>query len=292
MPFRRSLSAPLTLLAVFFLCREAAGEAQNVAIVKEFLRRTPLSAAEQREIAEAIRSVSPRTEWVLSDGGTVCSIVLIPVQKDKRAALQLRLEEMARTKASLRAHHLLYLRAWSGAGRKARYANEESVAEALADWDGKREEGERLKPGLSVAAASKDWGFALVRTREDSLKTLEKRIGGMSEGALDTAYCAALYPRARELFERGRYEEALPVYRELHDLRWARPVAYLDAAECFLRAGDPESAARLAAETVTELGGTMDHALLARAGDIALESGEEVLAERFYRRAIEKLRRE
>jgi tetratricopeptide (TPR) repeat protein len=114
----------------------------------------------------------------------------------------------------------------------------------------------------------------------------------MPENALDVAYCAALYPRARDFFEQRRYEEALPVYRELHDLRWARPAAYLDAAECFLFTGDKENAARLAKETATELGEAMDYDLLRRAGDILLESGEETSAEIFYRRAIEKLRRE
>ncbi|MDR2176338.1 MAG: tetratricopeptide repeat protein [Synergistaceae bacterium] len=228
----------------------------------------------------------------MSGGGKVYSLVLFPVPEDRHGTLQARLEETARAKASLRAHHLLYLRAWLGAGRKARYANEDSVAEALTEWDQEHEEGERLKPDLSFAAASKDWAFALVRTREESLNTLGARIGEMPENVLDTAYCSALYPKARGLFEQGQYKEALPVYQELHGLRWARPAAYLDAAECFLLTGDPESAALLAKETAAELGDAMDHALLRRAGDILLDAGEETPAERLYRRAVEKLRQE
>ncbi|MDR2137403.1 MAG: tetratricopeptide repeat protein [Synergistaceae bacterium] len=300
MRFKRSSFAPLTFLAVFLLsqtCQKAEGEAGNVETVKEFLERTPLSAAEQRDILETIRSKTDpgtpsRREWVLSGDGKVYSLVLVPVQKDRRATLQARLEEMASTKANLRAHHLLYLRAWSGARRKTRYANGESVAEALTEWDRGRGEGERLKPDLSVAAVSKDWAFALVRIPEESVKALGAQIDEMPENTLDTAYCEAIYPKAKELFEQRRYEAALPVYRELRGLRWARPAAYLDAAECLLRTGDPKSAASLTQETATEWGDVMDHTLLRRAGDILLDAGEEAPAERLYRRAVEKLRQE
>jgi tetratricopeptide (TPR) repeat protein len=293
MRYKRGSFALLTSLALFFLCQilcqKAGGEANNVEIVGEFIEQTPLSTVEQTDILAAIQSAPSQTEWVLSGDGKTYSLVLLPVQKDGRANVQARLEEVARTKASLRAHRLLYLRA-CGAGRKARYANEESVAEALGEWDKGRGEGERLKPDLSVAAVLKDWAFALVRVPEELLSTLGAQILEMPENALDTAYCAALYPKARELFEQKQYEEALPVYQELHSLRWARPVAYLEAAECFLRTGDPESAARLVTETAAELDDVMDHALLRRGGDILLDAGEEVSAERFYRQAVEKLR--
>jgi tetratricopeptide (TPR) repeat protein len=287
MRFKRRSFAPLTFLAVVLLCQRATSEAKDIEILKEFLERTPLSAAERTDILEAARSASPRREWVLSGGGEIYSLALLPVQKDERANVQARLEEVARTKASLRAHHLLYLCA-CGAGRKMRYTNEESVAEALTAWD----KSARLKPDLSFAATSRDWAFALVRTRGESLKALEAKIDEIPENAMDTAYCAALFPKARELFEEGRYEEALPIYQELHSLRWAKPAAYLDAADCYLRGGDSESAARLAEETAVELDDAMDHALLRRAGDILLNAGKETSAERFYRRAVEKLRQE
>ena len=122
MGFKRGFFAPLTFLSLFFLCQNAAGETQNIEVVREFLERTPLSAAEQTDILEAVRSVSPRREWVLSGDGKTYSLVLLPVQKDERPDIQTKLEEMARTRANLRAHHLLYLRA-CGAGRKTRYMN-------------------------------------------------------------------------------------------------------------------------------------------------------------------------
>ena len=268
--------------------------------VEEFLKQTTLSDTEQTDIVKAIQSQASQTEpsqtepsrmeWVLSGGGEVYSLVLVPVQKDRRADIQTKLEEVARIKAGLRAHYLLYLRAWSRSGRKTRYANEEIVAETLAGWDKGR--GVRLKPGLSVGAVSKNWAFALLKIPEEPLNTLGTQIDEMPEDALDTDYCAALYPKARELFNQRRYEQALIVYRELHSLRWARPVAYLDAAECFLRTGDPKSAVRLVQESATELEDLMDSALLERAGDIAFESGEEASAERLYSQASEKLQQE
>ncbi|MDR2180769.1 MAG: hypothetical protein LBP21_10705 [Synergistaceae bacterium] len=297
MIFKRNSFALLASFAAFLLCQRAGGETKNVEILEELLGQTPLSAAEQKNILDAIctknaRQSPSQTEWVLSGDGKVYALVLLPVPQDQRATLQVRLEEMARTNASLRAHRLLYLRAWSGVGRKTRYGNEDSVAEALTEWDKGRGEGERLKPDLSVAVISKDWAFALVRTLEESVNALGTQIDTMPEDVLDTAYCAALYPKAKEFFEQERYDEALIVYRELHDLRWARPAAYLDAAECLLRTGDPKSAACLAAETAAELDDVMDHRMLRRAGDILLDAGEAVTAERLYRRAVEKLRQE
>ena len=264
---------------------------EHVDRVEEFLKRTPLSTSEQLDILEGIKTVSPRTQWLMSGNGQVYSLVLLPVQRDMRSNVQTKLEEMARAQANLRAHHLLYLRAVPPE-RKVRYANEESVAEALAGWDLGREEEIRLKPDLSVAIVSDGWAFALLRTQGELLKALSEQIQNLSEPTLDTAYCAALYPKAKSLFDQKEYEKALPIYRELHALRWARPVAYLDAAECFLHRGDKENAALLAEETVTELGDNMNYALLERAGDILLESGEEKGAERIYRMAIEKLRQE
>ncbi|MDR1979813.1 MAG: hypothetical protein LBQ42_13840 [Synergistaceae bacterium] len=299
MGFRRLFFILWASLAAFTLLQGTA-EANNVDVLEEFLKRTPLSAAERTDILKAVQAIrsSPsetepaQTGWVLSGGGDVYGLALVPVQKDERANVQAKLEEMGRAKANLRARYLLYLRAWSQSSRKTRYADEDSVAEALDGWDKGRDESVRLKPNLSVGAVSKDWAFALLRVREEPLNALRTQIEGMPENALDTNYCAALYPKAREFFDQERYQQALPVYRELHSLRWARPVAYLDAAECFLRTGDLKSAARLARETTTELEGLMDSALLARAGDIAFEAGEETWAERLYRRAVEKLRQE
>ncbi|MDR1979724.1 MAG: hypothetical protein LBQ42_13395 [Synergistaceae bacterium] len=289
-PRGRVGSAPLSLNAY-----------KNVSdIVGEFLPRTPLSATERADILEAIRSASSpaepsrgrsKTEWLITGDGKIYSLVLLPVQKDARAGLQVRLEEAARTRASLRAHYLLYLKAMP-TDRKRRYAREESVAEALAEWDKSRGENVRLKLAFSIAITSEDWAFALLRADAERLNAFGAQVGDIPENALDTAYCAVLYPKAAELFGQRRYKEALLAYQELHDLRWAQPVAYLDAAECFLFTGDKENAARLAREAAAKLDDAMDSALLKRAGDILLESGEEASAEQFYRRAIEKFRQE
>ena len=257
--------------------------------VERFLERTTLSASEKSDVLEGIKTVSQRTEWLMYGDGLVYSLVLRPVQKDTRPNVQARLEEIARAQANLRANYLLYLRAMPQA-RRARYANEDSVAEALASLDRSREEEMRLKPDLSVGIVFDGWAFALVRMEGELLNSFGAQIENIPDGELDTAYCAALYPKARVLFDGREYARALIIYQELHSLRWAKPVAYLDAAECFLYTGDTKSAVYLTEETVTELGDVMDSSLLERAGDILLESGEEEGAERLYRLALEKLR--
>jgi tetratricopeptide (TPR) repeat protein len=295
MIYKRSIFLALAF-AAFFAFPGAAKCAEHAERVRDFLIRTPLSAGEQSDILEGIKAASTRTEpsrteWLMHGDGQIYSIVLRPAQKDARSNVQVKLEEMARNQANLRAHYLLYLRAMPRS-RKARYSNEDSVAEALASWDGNREEEQRLTPDLSVSIVSGGWAFALARTKGELLDSLSAQIEDMPDDALDTAYCLALYPKARALFDAGEYENALPVYLELHSLRWARPGAYLDAAECFLHTGDKKGAAYLTNETVSELGDDMNSALLERAGDILLESGEDEGAERLYRLAIEKLRQE
>ena len=284
----------LLFIVLFSLTGTAKG-ADYTGTVGEFLKRTTLSERERTEVMEALKAAPPgtrsRTEWLLSGDGEIYSLALRRVQKDNRPSVQVRLEEVARTQANLRAHYLIYLRAIPQT-RKARYANEESVAEALAEWDGARGEAIRLNPNLSVSVVSGDWAFALVRTKGELLNSFSAQIESLPDNALDTAYCAALYPKAKALFDDSEYEKALPVYLELHALRWAKPVAYLDAAECFLHTGDKEGAATLAEETVAELGDGMNVALLERAGDILLESGKEEKAELVYRLALEKLRQE
>jgi len=202
--------------------------------------------------------------------------------------VQLRLEEMARGQVNLRAMHLMFLRAIPSE-RKARFENREAVAIALVNLDSEREEARRLRPDLSIAAVQDGWAFALLRIHGELVHAASEEIYNLPEYTLDMAYCIALYPKARSLFEQGRYEEALPLYLELHVLRWARPSAYLDAAVSFLRLGDSESAARLAYETVTELSEAMDDVLLERAGDILLGAGGDDRAEQVFRMAIARL---
>lgn len=267
-----------------------------MAVIGEFLGQTPLSASERSDILDAVKHrardfKSTRREWVLTGDSLVYAIALRPVQADNRAGVQAKLEEAARKSAALRAHYLLYLRAVSER-RKARYADEESVANVLSEWDGRRDESMRLKPNLSVALVSKKWAFALLRIELDRLEALGEQIDALPEKTIDESYCAALYPKAKAFFDQGEYEKALPVYLELHKLRWARPTAYLDAAECYLRTGDRESAARLAAETASELDGSMNSLLTERAGDILSESGKDDAALELYIKAAQKLQNE
>jgi tetratricopeptide (TPR) repeat protein len=94
------------------------------------------------------------------------------------------------------------------------------------------------------------------------------------------------------VFGEKRYEDALPFYRELHSLKWARPAAYLEAAECFAKTGRRDDAVRLATETIDELHGDMGSELAERAGDLLGELGDDSGAIRAYRLASEKLRSE
>jgi hypothetical protein len=284
------------LAPLLFFCGASSGaEAPNekgeiAAVVGEFLIGAPLAEPQRRAVLAAVAEYPNQTEWVMSGDGNVYSLALRPIQKDPRPNVRAKLEELASNSAALRAKYWLYLRAAPNA-KKSAYRDEESFAGAVVTWDERSGEG-RVKASFSAAKVSGDWAFAIIATPDDVFGELSRRVEAMDRKALDGAYCEILYPKARELFAEKRYGDALPFYMELRSLEWAKPAAYLEAAECFAKNGQKTDAAKLVAETLKELDGGMDSRSLEYAGDILLELGDDGGAEKAYRAAAEKMRGE
>jgi tetratricopeptide (TPR) repeat protein len=279
--------------AVFFaLCAAAAfasEEPENITVIGEFLKASPLSETEQRSVLDAVKLFPNQNEWVMFGDGRVYSMVLRPIQQDTRENVRIKLEELARNAAALRVRYLLYLRA-SPPERRSAYKNEDALASALAAWD--EENGKKLALRSSATNSSGKWAFSIAVAPDDSFGDLSRRVEAIEARALDLAYCGIIYPKARAMYGEKRYKDALIFYRELHNLKWARPDSYLEAADCFLETGLADDAKKLVTETVNELGGEMDSKSMEFAGDLLFELGDETGAIEAYRASAEKMRNE
>ena len=112
-------------------------------------------------------------------------------------------------------------------------------------------------------------------------------------GRLDDDYCRFLYRQhAERLFSAGKYTDALPVFRNIHDFRWSDVDAYLDASECFLRTGQPQECVKLLRELRAELDAKMTSRNLQRAGKLFRESGDKKAAAESLRAARKRLHEE
>ena len=59
------------------------------------------------------------------------------------------------------------------------------------------------------------------------------------ENQFSNDYCKYLYKTAADLFNSGKYDEALQALHQIHYMTWSDINAYLEAALCFLKMGQP-----------------------------------------------------
>ena len=85
---------------------------------------------------------------------------------------------------------------------------------------------------------------ALVWTEENRIASYRQQLPPIEQ--FRPAYCQALYPTAKALFQEGHRRQALTICQEMHTLHCRQPTAYfLDAAECFLALHQPQDARRM-----------------------------------------------
>ncbi|MDR1509761.1 MAG: hypothetical protein LBS53_08985 [Synergistaceae bacterium] len=286
-----SLLAGIAAVLLSNVFSAGATTAENTAIAKDFVENAAIPEDERRVILESLaETAGSETEWMIENADAVYVAVLRPIKTGSSPGMQVRMEENARKIAQIEATRLLYLRAlpreW-----ESRYARRDAVAETMIKWDAGNPGGRQLKMNFSLSYVSGGWAFAVAKTRADVLSELSLRIE--DEGpAFDRAYCDEIAPRARELFVKKRYAEALPFYKEIRGFDGGAISDYLDLADCFFAAGDANSAVLSALEAVARFGESMDSLMVERAADVLFESGDEEHAAEFYRLSCEKLHSE
>jgi len=108
-----------------------------------------------------------------------------------------------------------------------------------------------------------------------------------------TAYRDVMHGQAGDLMQRGNWEDALLLWRHLHQRKLVSQQLYLDAARCFEALGQHADAVRVLNEAMDAFGDSGSPEFFEQAGDLALDiqSDEaQSLAEQAYEKAIEGLK--
>lgn len=100
------------------------------------------------------------------------------------------------------------------------------------------------------------------------------------------------FNHAKDIFKLGRYADALPLFKNLHDLKYMKISAYLDAIERFLRTGSPQECLTLIKELCAELEDDMTSDELLHSGSLCTDAVDKTSALSFFLKACERFHSE
>lgn len=223
-------------------------------------------------------------EWLVAQEQQVYALAYKPLSPTTPAPIQ----QALRGQTEQQARQLLFLYAAGEHYQQQGFSNREAIAKALTTLETTTQG--RLLPGLQSRATVLDQAaVALVWTGEDRIASYRQQPPSIEQ--FRPAYCRALYPTAKALFQEQKYRQALAIYQDMHVLHCHQPTAYfLDAAECFLAIQQPEDARRMANYLLTEYLSSLGSSEVERAGDVLFKAGDEENARKAYELALSKLR--
>jgi len=108
-----------------------------------------------------------------------------------------------------------------------------------------------------------------------------------------TAYRDVMHAQARQLMDRGDWQNALLLWQHLHQRRLVSQQLYLDAARCFKELKQTADTVRVLSEAIASFGDSGSPEFLERAGDLMLDvqtDEAQSLAETAYRKASDALK--
>ena len=223
-------------------------------------------------------------EWLVTREQQVYALAYKPLSPATPAPIQ----QVLRSQVEQQARQLLLLYATGEHYQQRGFGNREAIAKALAMLETTTQG--RLLPGLQSRAAILDAGIvALVWIAENRIANYRQQPPSTEQ--FRPAYCQALYPTAKALFQEGQHRQALNLYQEMNHLQCRQPTIYfLDAAECFLALQQPEDARRMANHLVVEYATSLSSGEAERAGDVFFKAGDEENARKAYELALSKQR--
>jgi hypothetical protein len=252
--------------------------------INAWLSESRLPPAVQTAFRARLAADSQADEWLVVEDQQVYALAYQPLSP----AISSQIQQAQRGKVEMRARNLLLLYAAGEHYQQQGFGNREAIAKALTTLDATIQG--RLLPGLQSRATVLDQGaVALVWIEENRIASYRQQPPPLTQ--FRPAYCQALYPTAKALFQENRYQQALVIYQEMHHLQCRQPTAYfLDAAECFLALQQPEDAKRMANYLFSEYAPTLSSNEAERAGDVLFKTGDEENAGKAYKAALAKLR--
>jgi tetratricopeptide (TPR) repeat protein len=276
-PLAFAISILLVLSAVPPACAAALADA-----ARGFMLEIGRPEAARTAILEKIAALPENAKRVVTAeaGGAIYGFSAEPAPLDRDDDVRLTLEVAAQNTNEMRARRalLIYLNQNGLDGKRYRYRD--ALGDALSSYYGTRR-----VAGIQTAAGVRDgWVAALVW-----LAGAVTDIPLAEPPDIEEGYCASLYENeARVLFEAGRYAEALPMFKHLHDHKWANIGAYLDASECFLKNAEPDECLKLLTELISTLGKDMGTDEFTRAGRLFREAGDRTSALTAFKTARER----
>ena len=269
--------------ALFFalipaLCASAASISDAAGV---FLRDLDTPEPVRRTMLEKIESGGDRISCVAESDSGVYSFSSGKIPQDRDTDVQNELEIAEAVLHAMRARRALVIHLTAERLDRKRYPYDDALGDAL--------HSHYRRGGIAGLQSASDvadgWVMALVWFRPEAAKAAREAMPETAE--LDDGYCFLLYERAKNFFDAGRYSEALPVFKHIHDFRWANVGAYTDAAECFLRTGEPEECRKLLIELIETLKEHMGSDELERAGVLFREAGDRAAALSAFKMARE-----
>lgn len=249
-----------------------------------WLSESRLPPAVQNAFRARFTADAQADEWLVAQDQQVYALAYKPLSPATPSQIQ----QALRSQVEQQARQLLFLYAAGEHYQQQGFGNREAIAKALTALETTVQG--RLLPGLQSRAALLDTGIAaLVWIEEDRIASYRQQPPSIEQ--FRPAYCQALYPTAKALFQENQHRQALVIYQEMHRLYCRQPMAYfLDAAECFLVLQQPQDAQRMANYLLTEYAPSLSSSEAERTGDVLLKTGDEENARKAYEWALSKLR--
>ncbi len=262
----------------------AAYSAAPAPQLNAWLSESLLPPVVQTAFRARLAADSQADEWLVAQDQQVYALAYQPLSLATSSLIQ----QAQRGKVEMRARNLLLLYAAGEHYQQQGFGNREAIAKALTTLEATAQG--QLLPGLQSRATVLDQGaVALVWIEENRIASYRQQPPPLTQ--FHPAYCQALYPTAKALFQENRYQQALTIYQEMHRLQCRQPIAYfLDAAECFLALHQLEDAKRMANYLFSESAPTLSSSEAERAGDVLFNAGDEENAGKAYKAALAKLR--
>lgn len=231
----------------------------------------------------------------LKHDGNLYSVVIMSVNSHSEADVNSELEIMTQDIAINRAETKLALYLGQDKIDKDLYINDEALGHALLMFYVGRIRDQNLRGIENISGIlenSRDkFAVGVAWLKSDVAETLGLEIP--ERELIDEDYCQFLYERvARDSFNAGKYDEALELFVNLRVLRYENLNAYIDAAECFLRTGQPQDCVKLLREIHREYDEKITSANFYRMGKLSQSSGDKVEALKFFRAGTRRLHEE
>ncbi len=275
--------AGVLLLSVLSMSAGNAAESLPALLspaVNEFLSNLSVDLPVVEKLTDNLRGSGSSFFSVAVDGdgkdaGILYSLALTAIPHSDVPDFMGELEEAAKNRSLLLAQHRLALTWGQSKVNRNLYRHDEALGSALFTYYGPR--GIETAADVLGDAESGRFAAALAWILPQTVQALEGE--ALPPNALDEDYCRFLYlDHARGLFRAGQYSEALPLFKNIHDLKWMDISAYLDAAECFLKMRKPAECLTLVKELRAALDRDMSSGELSRAGRLCREAGDRKAA--------------